>query len=182
MTGSRATRRAVYSPYTVGLYDKSAWRSTARPARRQDNQIGPKSYPNPIMSPYLLIVDDDPDAREILQLVLGTLEIEMRQAPNGREALQCIKKQRPLLMVLDMTMPELDGPGLLRTLRDTVYNDTDNLPVIVFTAMNTDDKLADALKIPADRLMRKGSTSMTHLRKLVIDILGEAVPVDRDFL
>lgn len=128
------------------------------------------------MGRHILVVDDDPDAREILGLVLGTLEIPIIQARDGQEALGLITEDRPLLLVLDLSMPGLDGRAVLEELRATPA--TANLPVLIFTAGVVTAELSEELHVPSSRIIRKGNLSMTRLRDIAIGILGSAVRVD----
>jgi len=128
------------------------------------------------MGRYILVVDDDPDAREILDLVLATLDIPVVQARDGREALDLIDEDRPLLLVLDLSMPNLDGRAVLERLQ--INPETAALPVLVFTAGNIGSELSEELNVPLSRLMRKGNLSMTHLRSIAIEVLGSAVRAD----
>ena len=128
------------------------------------------------MGKGILIVDDDPDAREILELVVGTLELPIRQARDGNEALRLIAEDLPLLIILDLSMPGMGGMEVLRILKSNFA--TAYLPVLIFTAGVITDDLADTLQIPIERIMRKGNLSMTHLRERVIEIAGDAVQVD----
>lgn len=121
---------------------------------------------------HILIVDDDPDTREILDLVLGTLEIPVHQAHDGREALNDILTKRPRLILLDLSMPGLDGQAVLEALR--VSADTAALPVIVFTASPVTPELSDRLHVPPSRIIRKGNLSMTRLRDMALGILGHS--------
>ena len=128
------------------------------------------------MGRHILVVDDDPDAREILGLVLGTLEIPIIQARDGREALDLIAEDRPLLLVLDLSMPGLDGRAVLEELR--ANRTTTSLPVLVFTAGVVTPELSEELHVPSSLIIRKGNLSMTRLRDIAIGILGSAVRVD----
>ena len=121
------------------------------------------------MSSDILIVDDDPDAREILDLVLRTLEIPLRQATDGDEALTLAFDSPPLLIVLDLSMPRLDGEAVLRELR--ACPETADIPVVVFTAQVINEGLADQLKLPPPQIVRKGSLSMTRLRELILQLI-----------
>jgi threonine synthase len=117
----------------------------------------------------ILIVDDDPDAREILNLVLGTLDISIIQAVNGIEALDAVATEIPLIMVLDLSMPNLDGEAVLGRLRENPQ--TAEVPIIVFTAKTLTVEELTRLNVPNQMVVRKGKLSMTHLRDLVMDIL-----------
>jgi two-component system LytT family response regulator len=74
----------------------------------------------------VLIVDDEPLARERLRFLLRTdPEIEIvGESGNGKSAIQDIRRLKPALVFLDVEMPELDGFGVLRALKE--------LPTIVF--------------------------------------------------
>lgn len=65
----------------------------------------------------VLIVDDDKDVRDILFSVLQARGIQADGASNGREALDLIAQHPYLVVVLDLMMPEVDGFGVLETLR-----------------------------------------------------------------
>ena len=118
----------------------------------------------------ILVVDDDPDAREILNLILGTLDISIVQAQNGFEALDVVAKEPPLLIVLDLSMPHLDGEQVIMKLRENP--ETAGIPVIIFTAKTLTNDELQRLGLPSHTIVRKGHLSMTHLRDLVMDILS----------
>lgn len=62
----------------------------------------------------VLIVDDEPELREILAEVLQYHGLQTRQAANGRECLDQIKRERPDVVILDLTMPSMNGIEALR--------------------------------------------------------------------
>ena len=65
----------------------------------------------------ILIVDDDTDLRRTLFLLLDKA-YKVSEAANGKEALRFLKKQRPRLVLLDVTMPEMSGIEVLRAARE----------------------------------------------------------------
>lgn len=86
----------------------------------------------------ILVVDDDPT---ILATVAEFLDLEgygVTTATNGAEALDAIKRSRPLLVLLDMRMPVLDGWGFARALRGWGVH----LPIVVMTAAQDASKWA----------------------------------------
>src|SRR5690606_37210179 len=121
------------------------------------------------MAKDIVIVDDDPDAREILNLVLRTLEVPVRQAKDGVEALEVILQDLPVLIKLDLSMSRLDGNGVLALLHADPKSD--DIPVLVFTAGTLDEEKARELGLPVSRIIRKGTISMPNLRDAVINDL-----------
>ena len=70
-------------------------------------------------SETVLIVDDDPDVREIMSSVLSDLGYQVKEAGNGEAALDILKDSRPDLMVLDFGMPGSNGAEVATTARQT---------------------------------------------------------------
>jgi len=67
----------------------------------------------------VLIVDDEPNARNRLQIMLEELDVEVvGEAANGMEALEMVESLRPDLLLLDIQMPEVDGFDVARHLPD----------------------------------------------------------------
>jgi len=67
-------------------------------------------------TPDILIVDDDADLRRTLVLLLG-MQYKVVEAANGKEGLALLATQRPRLILLDITMPEMSGIEVLRAAR-----------------------------------------------------------------
>lgn len=65
----------------------------------------------------ILIADDFDDTRELLRLLLETEGYAIHEARDGREALAAARTEAPALALIDLSMPSLDGWGLLRELR-----------------------------------------------------------------
>jgi two-component system, OmpR family, response regulator len=81
----------------------------------------------------VLYVDDEPDIRQIVQMALGLLpNLTIHTADSGQQALELAHELRPDLLLLDVMMPGLDGPGTLSRLRADPQLKT--LPVIFMTA------------------------------------------------
>ncbi len=87
----------------------------------------------------ILVVDDDPFILEFLKAVLEASGYPVMTASDGREALQLLESGRPGLILLDMAMPLLDGPGFLREMRRSSALTT---PVVIMTAMDDARRLA----------------------------------------
>jgi len=98
------------------------------------------------MPARILIVDDHPLTREALSSLLGAHGLDVIGcASDGREAIAEAGRLQPDLVLLDLTMPELDGLGALPGLRQ-VAPDSE---VVVLTASGTEDNLLAAIKAGA---------------------------------
>jgi len=80
----------------------------------------------------LLVVDDNPDDRDLMQLRLSRLGYEVSVAVDGAQALEMISAEPFDLVMLDVTMPDIDGLEVLRRVRTT--RSAAELPVIMVTA------------------------------------------------
>jgi DNA-binding response OmpR family regulator len=88
----------------------------------------------------ILIVDDDPENREILRARLERAGHAVSEAVNGEEGLRLIDTDRPDLVLLDVMMPKIDGWHVCRQIKSNVKTET--LPVVMLTAMGQQiDKL-----------------------------------------
>lgn len=85
------------------------------------------------MSRHVLVVDDDDDIREVASLALSVVGgLEVSTASTGHEAVASAVARRPDAILLDVMMPDVDGPGTIRLLhRDP---QTQDIPVILLTA------------------------------------------------
>jgi DNA-binding NtrC family response regulator len=90
----------------------------------------------------VLIVDDDPASRRLLEVRLRPLECDVTTAGNGEQALTAIRKDMPDLVLLDLQMPKVGGIEVLRALRKEEIN----VPVIVITAHGSIETAVEAMK------------------------------------
>ncbi|MEM9486249.1 MAG: response regulator, partial [Cyanobacteria bacterium P01_F01_bin.116] len=84
------------------------------------------------VSPTILVVEDDVNAREIMGRFLQRQDWTVELASNGREALQYLDENLPDLIVLDLMMPEMDGFEFIQILRQN--SNWQDIPVVVLTA------------------------------------------------
>ncbi len=86
----------------------------------------------------ILVVDDDPDARDFFITVLEDNGYATTSARDGNEALRRLEEARPDLVTLDITMPEKSGVGVYRKLKET--EELAGIPVIIITGVSDDFK------------------------------------------
>jgi two-component system, cell cycle response regulator DivK len=80
----------------------------------------------------ILIAEDNPVNRELLRELLEGRGYEVDEACDGEEALKMLECSRPNILLLDLSMPKLDGYGVVRKIRDNPQ--LSDLPVMAVTA------------------------------------------------
>ena len=98
----------------------------------------------------ILVVDDDPDVRGLVRELLERAGAVVREATDGREALRLLFDARPDVVVLDVTMPGLDGWQTLERIRDLT-----EVPVLMLTARDTEMEKVRGLRGGADDYVTK---------------------------
>ena len=101
----------------------------------------------------ILIADDYDDNRELLRLMLETEGYSIREARDGREALAYALAERPAVALIDLSMPSLDGWGLLRELR--ADERTRSIPCVAVTAFAATQDRQRALEAGFDAYISK---------------------------
>jgi DNA-binding response OmpR family regulator len=103
------------------------------------------------MSPAtILVCDDESDIRELLRELLGRTGYHVLEAADGHEALRTLYGSSPDLVLLDVSMPNLDGWGTLERIRDV-----SDVPVIMLTARTEELERVRGLKGGADDYVTK---------------------------
>ena len=98
----------------------------------------------------ILVADDDPNVHQSLNAYFRREGYQMLSAYDGEQAVQCVRMQRPDMMILDIMMPGMDGLSVCREIRKT-----SNLPIIMLTAKGDEfDKLL-GLEMGADDYITK---------------------------
>jgi DNA-binding response OmpR family regulator len=115
----------------------------------------------------VLVVDDDPTIRDVLQIMLGFEGCQVVDAPDGESALVMFTAIRPDIVILDVTMPGMDGFEVCRQLKAI-----SNPPrVIMLTARDHLEDERRALDAGADAYLRKPFSPLE-----VLDLVG--IPTD----
>ncbi len=98
----------------------------------------------------ILVVDDDDSIRSLLQQELSDAGYTIEEAHNGKEALECVRKNRPDLIILDIMMPEMNGFDVAAVLKNDPL--TMDIPIIVLSIVQ--DKTR-GFRIGVDRYLTK---------------------------
>ena len=81
--------------------------------------------------PYILVVDDDSDFRAGLRIALEMKGYQVEEAENGEAALATLADKAPLLVLLDLQMPVMNGREMLQRMRASV--DLKDVPVVIIS-------------------------------------------------
>ncbi|MFT5208891.1 MAG: CheY-like chemotaxis protein [Flavobacterium sp.] len=101
----------------------------------------------------ILVADDNDTDRLILSTILKKEGHEVVQAVNGREAVDLFSSSRPHLVLLDAIMPELDGSGAAREIKNIAGEDL--VPIIFLTSLTDAESLASCLDAGGDDFLSK---------------------------
>jgi len=101
---------------------------------------------------YILVVDDEPDIRRLVQEILEDEHYKVVTAENAKAAREAVRKQRPDLVLLDIWMPDTDGISLLRE-----WSQSGNLemPVIMISGHGTVETAVEATRLGAYDFIEK---------------------------
>lgn len=103
-----------------------------------------------VSQPRILLVDDEPDLRQMVRRYLQAEGFDVADAANGETALQALKKSDPDMVLLDIGMPGMDGFAVLQEIRKT-----SEIPVIMLTARAEEIDRVMGLTIGADDYITK---------------------------
>ncbi len=99
----------------------------------------------------LLVVDDEPEICDFLKSFFEDRDFEVHTAQNGEAALKEVESFRPQVMLLDIKMGNVDGLAVLKKVKGK-YPKT---KVIMVTALETTDKIEEAMRLGADNYITK---------------------------
>jgi CheY-like chemotaxis protein len=104
------------------------------------------------LSGTILIVEDNPDQRDFLAIMLEQQGYTIHTATDGSEGLRLIKSFTPDLIISDIMMPNLDGIEMVKELKKNP--EYQSIPVLMLSAYGT-NKLFEAINAGASHVMRK---------------------------
>ena len=119
----------------------------------------------------VVICDDVPELRRLARIVLeedGEMLV-VGEAGDGRQAIEVIERNQPDVVVLDLSMPELDGLEAI----PLIHQVAPRTEIVVFSGFAEGRVAEVALKLKASRYVRKGA-SLEELRNAVRDLASRA--------
>ena len=119
----------------------------------------------------VVVCDDVPELRRLARAVLeegGEMQV-VGEAADGREALEVIERLQPDVVVLDLSMPELDGLEAI----PLIHQVAPAAEIVVFSGFEEGKVAEIALRLKASRYVRKGAP-LEELRRAVKDLASNA--------
>ena len=83
----------------------------------------------------VLVVDDDPDIRDVLTVILESEGYQVLTARNGIECIDRLNKEKPDLMILDLLMPKMDGFAVHKELQNAKWSGYKGMPILILTSV-----------------------------------------------
>ncbi len=130
-----------------------------------------KTPPAPAHAPFILVVDDEPDIRDLLREILEDEGYEVATAENGAAAREAHRRRRPDLVLLDIWMPDIDGITLLK---EWSVEGRPPMPVIMMSGHGTVETAVEATRLGAYDFIEKPLS----LAKLLLTI-EHAIEADK---
>lgn len=104
-------------------------------------------------NPTILVVEDEPDIRKLVQYNLTQERYKVLEAEDGEQALKLLQRSRPNLVILDLMLPGMSGLELCKLLRER--QETAQLPILMLTAKAGEADKVVGLEMGADDYLAK---------------------------
>ncbi|PWT91162.1 MAG: hybrid sensor histidine kinase/response regulator [Acidobacteria bacterium] len=121
----------------------------------------------------VLLIDDDPQVRSILRSMLEVDGWEVVEASDGRIAMEKLAAEAPGIILLDLSMPDMDGFEFIKELRNN--KKWAHIPVIVLTAKMLTEEDHQRLSGSVERILQKGAHSLDDLLHEVSSLIQDSV-------
>jgi two-component system cell cycle response regulator DivK len=121
--------------------------------------------------PTILLVEDTEDNRQMMRKLLEMSGYRVVEATNGEEAVQVTSEERPGLILMDLSLPIIDGLAATRLIRNLPNGD--HLPIVAVSAHDTADFHADALAAGCNAYITK-PINYPELEEIVGKLMAES--------
>ncbi|MGA2542055.1 MAG: response regulator [Verrucomicrobiota bacterium] len=128
------------------------------------------------MKTKILVVDDEPDALELIEVNLKGAGFDVVSAGNGRQALEKARATLPALILLDVMLPEVDGLEVCKSLRRDPK--TAFIPIIMLTARAAEIDRVVGLELGADDYMTKPFSPRELILRVKNLLKRQAAPLE----
>ena len=116
---------------------------------------------NPRIDPHILVIDDDPDIRQLVVEYLGKNDMRVSVGSSGKEMFEVFDREAIDLVLLDLKLPGEDGMNLARLLRERA-----TVPIVLLTGRNEEADRVMGLELGADDYVTKPFSPRELLARL----------------
>jgi CheY-like chemotaxis protein len=117
----------------------------------------------------ILIIDDEPDSLEVAEILLDMYGADVVTATNGQEGLVAARQHRPVFIISDLSMPEMNGWEMLRELK--LDKATIDIPVIALTAHAMEGDRNRAMAAGFHNYLIKPLQPTTFIQELLLVVM-----------
>jgi len=119
----------------------------------------------------ILLVDDDPDIRDVLTMILESRGYQTVSASDGLECLAALRAENPDLILLDLLMPKMDGFAVLKELHEEKWSQYKGIPILILSSIREGAsrrrwELETALELDIDDYIEKPIEPDTLLQRV----------------
>jgi two-component system, OmpR family, KDP operon response regulator KdpE len=129
------------------------------------------------MHENILIIDDEVQIRRLLEITLSADGYKISEASTGKEGLALAATGQPVLIILDLGLPDSDGLDILKKLREWYQK-----PIIILSVRNSEDDIVKALDIGASDYLTKPFRTGELLARIRVAIRQSQGISDKSFL
>ena len=136
-----------------------------------------KVIPGARLEAPVLVVDDDPEVRELFRRTLARDDLAVIEAGNGAEALRILREQRPSVILLDLMMPVMDGFEFVSEFNQ--HPEWHGIPIIVVTARHITREDRQALAVSARAFLQKSGFTQEDMLAKVLELVHHHAGAER---
>jgi len=113
----------------------------------------------------IVIIDDEPQIRKVLTIALESVDFKVVGAENGNKGIVQTATNHPLLVILDLSLPDRDGLSVIKELRSWT-----DIPIIILSVRSSEEDIVKALDLGADDYMTKPFNTKELLARIRANI------------
>lgn len=125
------------------------------------------------MQENILIIDDEVQIRRLLEITLSANNYRIAEASNGKEGITMAATHQPMLIILDLGLPDLDGLDVLKRLREWYEK-----PIIILSVRSSEEDIIKALDGGANDYLTKPFRTGELLARIRVAIRHQQIPSD----
>lgn len=132
--------------------------------------------PQSVKKHKILVVDDEPNIRDLLAQSLRFAGFAVRTVSNGAKAISAVMEEQPSLAIVDVMLPDISGFSITRNLRDSGFD----FPILFLTAKDhTEDKI-EGLRAGGDDYITKPFSIEEIIARITAILRRTSIPMEQE--